>query len=120
LGWGHSLALTAEGHVYSWGYAANGRLGFQPFHSELQASSLSKDRDHGEAIEDAAYRQVLEYMEKEKSPVLAWEPVRVDALRSHRVIEISCGMDHSLTLNGTTTLVSSYSNIFKCISFLLS
>ncbi|KAG0590248.1 hypothetical protein KC19_1G084200 [Ceratodon purpureus] len=99
LGWGHALALTAEGHVYSWGYAANGRLGFQPNCSEPQVSSLSKDRDSGESIEDAAYRQVLEDMEKEKSPVLAWEPVRVDAFKSHHVTEISCGMDHSLTLN---------------------
>lgn len=104
LGWGHTLALTAEGHVYSWGYAANGRLGFQPYPSEFQASSLSNDRDKDEAIEDAAYRQVLDDMQKEKSPVLTWEPVRVDALRSHHVTEISCGMDHSLTLNGNTAL----------------
>ena len=105
LGWGHTLALTAEGHVYSWGYAANSRLGFQPYHSESQASSaLSKERDHGESIEDAAHRQVLEDMEKEKSPILAWEPVRVDALRSQHVTDIGCGMDHSLTLNGNITL----------------
>lgn len=102
MGWGHTLALTAEGHVYSWGYAANGRLGFHPHETSSSSKEAKTDGDSSEeAIEDVAYRQVLANMEKEKSPVLAWEPVLVDSLRSHHVTEISCGMDHSLTLNGT-------------------
>lgn len=112
LGWGHALARTAEGHVYSWGYAANGRLGFQLSDSESAETSVKKTsptaiaRVDNESIEEAAYRQVLEDMEKEKSPVLAWEPVRINSLCSQHVTEISCGMDHSLTLNEKGELCS--------------
>lgn len=94
MGWGHALALTAEGHVYSWGYAANGRLGFQPYEIPPNEATHS-----GDSHEDIACQQILADMEKEKSPVLAWEPVLLDSLRSHNVTGISCGMDHSLTLN---------------------
>jgi len=27
-GWGHTLAMCADGAVYAWGYSAHGRLGF--------------------------------------------------------------------------------------------
>lgn len=113
LGWGHALALTAEGHVYSWGYAAHGRLGFQPHGTP--SPSTCKD---GILSEDMEMLDVLAAMEKEKSAALSWEPVRVDALQSHHVTQISCGLDHSLTLNGNHTTLSPFSYLLVHLIFL--
>lgn len=56
-------------------------------------------RDEG--FEEAANHKVQEDMERANTPILVWEPVRVNTLSSHRVTEIACGFDHSLTLNGS-------------------
>lgn len=38
-GWRHSLALDAEGRVYSWGWGAYGQLG----HGQLQCVSNTRN-----------------------------------------------------------------------------
>ena len=58
-GWSHSLAITADGAVWSWGAGGNGRLG------------------HGDQQE-----QLL--------------PKKVEALAGQRVVAVSAGYDHSI------------------------
>lgn len=64
-GWEHSLALTENGQLYSWGDGKNGKLGNGGVSSR-------------------------------------WEPTIIDSpdLIGSNIIEISCGFQHTLVLNG--------------------
>ncbi|EOD32345.1 hypothetical protein EMIHUDRAFT_631926 [Emiliania huxleyi CCMP1516] len=60
-GYAHSLALTADGAVWSWGYGTLGRLGHGDNHDQL-------------------------------------EPKEVEALAGRRAVAVSAGMSHSLAI----------------------
>ncbi|KAL6220580.1 hypothetical protein ACLB2K_008336 [Fragaria x ananassa] len=83
LGWGHALALTEDGKLFGWGYFA-----------------------------DAAEKLVLEGMAKENNMPIVWEPSLVRELHSIKVVDIACGLDHSLILCGDGTLLSCGSNVY--------
>ncbi|KAJ7537147.1 hypothetical protein O6H91_12G100000 [Diphasiastrum complanatum] len=93
LGWGHALACTKEGQIYSWGYSADGRLGFLPEKLEDQYA-LEEETLRG----GFAGQIVLKDFE-EQSPLLVWKPQLVSSMRDYEIIHVSCGMDHSLALD---------------------
>lgn len=110
LGWGHALARTTDGLLYSWGYAANGRLGFWPEDylstgGDAVAHTIEQERD-STIIQDLADKHVQEQMESESRPVLAWKPCFVTAFASHYISDIVCGFDHSLALTDEGHLFS--------------
>eukprot|EP01018_Ginkgo_biloba_P025401 Gb_01389 [translate_table: standard] len=106
LGWGHALARTKEGKLYGWGYSANGRLGFSAASVEpklQKQSSRSSVEDSSQSIAfrlEVAEKLVLEDLEKEKHLPINWEPCLVNALNHFQVVDIACGLDHSLVLCG--------------------
>ncbi|GAB2227845.1 hypothetical protein Droror1_Dr00009672 [Drosera rotundifolia] len=117
LGWGHALAQTADGKLFGWGYSADGRLG------QLATSLVSSPLDlipnmdrlttqHTDCALDAAEKFVLESMEKENNMPIVWEPRLFEELNSVEVIDIACGLDHSLILCRDGTLLSGGSNTY--------
>ena len=67
------------------------------------ANDLEQAHHSDEGFQEAANRKVQEDMEREKTPILVWEPVHVNTLSSRSMTQIACGFDHSLILNGTVT-----------------
>ncbi|CAN7050785.1 unnamed protein product [Brassica oleracea var. botrytis] len=109
LGWGHVLALSADGKVFGWGYVADGRVGNVGV--PLEASPLDSLAS-GYGDEEAAEKKVAEAMRKENNMPIAWEPRLVEELRGVKVEDIACGSDHSLVLCRDGTLLSSGSNVY--------
>ncbi|KAL6999810.1 hypothetical protein U1Q18_000966 [Sarracenia purpurea var. burkii] len=116
LGWGHALALTKDGKLFGWGYSADGRLG--QMGKPLEHSPLDSSSDRLEAtqlsssIVEAAEKLVLEGIEKEKDMPIIWEPCLIKELCDFEVVDVACGLDHSLVLCRDGTLLSSGSNIY--------
>ncbi|XP_059661314.1 ultraviolet-B receptor UVR8 [Cornus florida] len=114
LGWGHALAQTKDGKLFGWGYSADGRLGqigkeISPLDSSadiLETTELSS------SMLEAAEKLVLEGMEKEKDMPITWEPCLIEELQGVEVVDVACGLDHSLVLCRDGTLLSSGSNIY--------
>ncbi|CAN1316030.1 Probable E3 ubiquitin-protein ligase HERC6 [Linum perenne] len=98
FGWGHALAQTKDGKLYGWGYLADGRIG--KIGGVVEASvldSVAANTKGGDRFE-AAERKVLEGMAKEKDMPIVWEPCLVEELDGTQVVDIACGLDHSLVL----------------------
>lgn len=103
LGWGHTLALTKEGKLFGWGYYADGRLG--KVGKSLESSPLesvsgkfgSSEEISGSRFETAE-KLVLESIEKEKDMPIVWKPSVIKELHDTEVVDVSCGLDHSLIL----------------------
>ncbi|KAI8006670.1 Ultraviolet-B receptor UVR8 [Camellia lanceoleosa] len=116
LGWGHALAQTKDGKLFGWGYSSDGRLGQMGM--PLESSHLDSSSDIPKATElsssvlEAAEKLVLEGMEKEKDMPIVWEPCLVKELCHFGVVDVACGLDHSLVLCRDGTLLSSGSNIY--------
>ncbi|GAB4858984.1 hypothetical protein Ancab_010456 [Ancistrocladus abbreviatus] len=102
LGWGHALAQTVDGKLYGWGYSADGRLG--QLGDILESSPLDSVPDIGRTNQhsgnalDAAEKFVRDGIEKENNMPIIWEPRFLEELQSVEVIDIACGLDHSLVL----------------------
>ena len=47
---------------------------------------------------EVAERLVLEGMEKEMDMPIVWDPCSVEELKGVEVVDIACGLDHSLVL----------------------
>ncbi|XAR56353.1 hypothetical protein NMG60_11036807 [Bertholletia excelsa] len=117
LGWGHAIAHTREGKLYGWGYSADGRLGqmgnqFDP--SPLDSSNnMQKATELSNSVLEASEKLVLEGMEKEKDMPIIWEPSLIKELADFEVLDVACGLDHSLVLCRDGTLLSCGSNIYS-------
>ncbi|GAB4858993.1 hypothetical protein Ancab_010465 [Ancistrocladus abbreviatus] len=102
LGWGHALAQTIDGKLYGWGFSADGRLGL--LGDILESSPLdsvpdtSRTNQHSGNALDAAEKFVRDSIEKENNMPIIWEPRFLEELQSVEVIDIACGLDHSLVL----------------------
>ena len=110
---GHSLALTADGAVWSWGDGDWGRLGhgdpahqWQPKKVEAFAGqrvvAVSAGRDHSLALtaDGAVWSWGYGYQGRlghgdTQSQLL---PKKVEAFAGRRVVAVSAGRDHSLAL----------------------
>ncbi|KAL6227157.1 hypothetical protein ACLB2K_001116 [Fragaria x ananassa] len=113
LGWGHALALTEDGKLFGWGYFADGRLGSIKEYSETsQLESTSSNQELSSSSFETAEKLVLEGMAKENNMPIVWEPSLVRELHSIKVVDIACGLDHSLILCGDGTLLSCGSNVY--------
>ncbi|KAK6154240.1 hypothetical protein DH2020_008488 [Rehmannia glutinosa] len=117
LGWGHALALTKDGKLFGWGYYADGRLG--KIGKSLEASPLDsiagKVKSSGEnsnLMIETAEQLVLEAIEKEKDMPIIWEPTLIEELCDVEVVDVACGLDHSLILCSDGTLLSGGSNVY--------
>lgn len=117
FGWGHALARTEDGKLFGWGYSADGRLGkiggmveMSPLESTV---SMSANEIQGpSSAKEVAEKRVLEGMEKEKDMPILWEPCLVEELIGVEVLDIACGLDHSLVLCSKGALLSGGSNIY--------
>ncbi|CAJ1930175.1 unnamed protein product [Sphenostylis stenocarpa] len=113
FGWGHALARTADGKLFGWGYSADGRIGKMGnrFETSLLESESSNSQLLSSDVEDAEKR-VLQGMEQENNMPIIWEPRLVEELRGVHVLDIACGLDHSLVLCRDGVLLSCGSNIY--------
>ncbi|XP_050206404.1 uncharacterized protein LOC126656012 [Mercurialis annua] len=117
FGWGHALALTDDGKLFGWGYSADGRLGRIAGGVDVSAldssSALVKDNQQvPRSTVEATERLVLEGMEKENDMPIVWDPCLVEESQGTEVVDIACGLDHSLVLFRDGTLLSCGSNIY--------
>ncbi|KAI3465942.1 hypothetical protein Pfo_022605 [Paulownia fortunei] len=117
LGWGHALALTRDGKLFGWGYYADGRLG--KIGKSLEASPLDSvagkvksSSENSDLMIEAAEKLVLEAIEKEKDMPVIWEPTLIEELCDVEVVDVACGLDHSLVLCSDGTLLSGGSNVY--------
>ncbi|XP_042042465.1 secretion-regulating guanine nucleotide exchange factor isoform X2 [Salvia splendens] len=117
LGWGHVLALTKGGKLFGWGYYADCRLG--RIGRSLEASPLDSvsekvisSSENKSMMIEAAEKLVSEAMEKETDMPIIWEPTLIEEVSDAEVVDIACGLDHSLILCGDGTLLSGGSNVY--------
>ncbi|XP_031387648.1 E3 ubiquitin-protein ligase HERC2 isoform X1 [Punica granatum] len=116
FGWGHALARTEDGKLYGWGYSADGRIG--KVGKTLETSLLESNADmsgsqlSSSSVQEIAEKRVLDGMEKEKDLPIVWEPHLVEETRGFEVIDISCGLDHSLVVCRNGSLLSCGSNFY--------
>ncbi|KAK7406718.1 hypothetical protein VNO78_08348 [Psophocarpus tetragonolobus] len=116
FGWGHALARTVDGKLFAWGYSADGRIGkmgnqFQISPLESQSHSPNNSQLSSSDLE-AAENQVLQGMEQENNMPIIWEPRLVEELHGLHVLDIACGLDHSLILCRDGLLLSCGSNVY--------
>lgn len=119
LGWGHALARTNEGKLYTWGYSADGRLGFttasveelKPQNHSNMFSAKQNPVNNATRFE-IAEKLVLEDLEKEKHLPITWEPSPVCDLNHFEVVDVACGLDHSLVLCDNGSLFSFGDNVY--------
>ncbi|OIV94804.1 hypothetical protein TanjilG_22001 [Lupinus angustifolius] len=114
FGWGHALARTMDGKLFGWGYSADGRIG--KMGNEIETSPLDStvgnNSQHSNSDLELAEKRVLEGMEKENNMPIIWEPCLVEELHGVQVVDIACGLDHSLILCRDGTLLSCGSNVY--------
>ncbi|CAJ2646419.1 unnamed protein product [Trifolium pratense] len=127
FGWGHALALTVDGKLFGWGYYADGRIGNMG-NDRLESSPLdsaaiafSNNTQLTSSDLEVAEKKVLQGMKEESNMPIIWEPRLVEELRNVQVVDIACGLDHSLVLcplkyclplSGDGVLLSSGSNVY--------
>ncbi|MED6145903.1 hypothetical protein PIB30_029502 [Stylosanthes scabra] len=113
FGWGHALAHTVDGKLFGWGYLADARIG-KMGNDLVEASPLdSNATPFGDSSDiELAEKRVLEVMEKESDMPIVWEPRLVEELQGVEVVDIACGLDHSLILCRDGKLLSCGSNAY--------
>lgn len=89
--------------MFGWGYSADGRLGrigetLENSPLESRAGMLKMTEEISSSILETAEKLVLEGMEKEKDMPIIWEPCLIEELCGVEVIDVACGLDHSLIL----------------------
>ena len=93
--------MTEDGKLFGWGYFADGRLG--NIKESLETSQLESTLSNQELSSfslEAAEKLVLEGMTNENNMPIVWEPSLVRELHCIKVVDIACGLDHSLILCG--------------------
>lgn len=103
LGWGHALALTKDGKLFGWGYYADGRLGKIGNLSEASpldsiSGRVKSSCENSNSMIEAAEKLVLEAIEKETDMPIIWQPTLIEELCDVKVVDVACGLDHSLVL----------------------
>lgn len=95
------MALTKDGKLFGWGYAADGRLGQmeQKLDSpQTQPLEFDKSLESLTPMLDVVEKLVAEKIEKEKNMPIIWEPCEVLEVSCLNVSDMACGLDHSLVL----------------------
>lgn len=103
--------------MFGWGYSADGRLGTRggttrasPLDSNGNTSTIADQTSSSKA--EAAAKVVLEAMGKENDMPIVWEPCLIEELKGVKVVDISCGLDHTLVLQSDGILLSGGSNTY--------
>lgn len=105
--------MTEDGKLFGWGYFADGRLGSITESFETSPlESASNNQELSSSSLEAAEKLVLQGMAKENNMPIVWKPSLVRELHCIEVVDIACGLDHSLILCGDGTLLSCGSNIY--------
>jgi alpha-tubulin suppressor-like RCC1 family protein len=91
FGWGHALAKTEDGNLFGWGYSADARLG------KVGNSFETSPLDSNAGISENRGQLSSSTFEEEHMPIV-WEPCLVEELHGVEVVDIACGLDHSLVL----------------------
>ncbi|CAI8588682.1 unnamed protein product [Vicia faba] len=118
FGWGHALALTVDGKLFGWGYYADGRIGnmgnghLESSPLDSSATAFSDKTQITNSDIEVAEKKVLQGMEEENNMPIIWEPHLVEELRNVQVVDIACGLDHSLVLCRDGALLSCGSNVY--------
>ncbi|GAU42337.1 hypothetical protein TSUD_242340 [Trifolium subterraneum] len=118
FGWGHALALTVDGKLFGWGYYADGRIGnmgndrLESSPLDSAAAGFSNNTRLTSSDLEVAEKKVLRGMEEESNMPIIWEPRLVEELRNVQVVDIACGLDHSLVLCRDGVLLSCGSNVY--------
>lgn len=118
FGWGHALALTVDGKLFGWGYYADGRIGnmgndhLESSPLDSSSSAFSNNTQITSSDLEVAEKKVLQGMAEETNMPIIWEPRLVEELRGVQVVDIACGLDHSLVLCRDGALLSSGSNVY--------
>lgn len=89
--------------MFGWGYSIDGRLGkfgqnLDNSTSKSTLSTFNKNQEISPSMLDAAEKLVLEDMEKEKDMPVIWEPFLIEEVCGVEVVDMACGLDHSLVL----------------------
>ncbi|KAK2372916.1 Regulator of chromosome condensation (RCC1) family protein [Trifolium repens] len=118
FGWGHALALTVDGKLFGWGYYADGRIGkmgnghLESSPLDSAATAFSNNTQLTSSDLEVAEKKVLQGMKEESNMPIIWEPRLVEELRNVHVVDIACGLDHSLVLCHDGVLLSCGSNVY--------
>lgn len=112
LGWGHALAQTEDGKLFGWGYSADGRLGQVGKALEVFPLNSVADRELSSSKLEVAEKMVLKGIEKEKNMPIIWEPSLIEEENGVGIVDVACGLDHSLVLCGNGNLLSGGSNTY--------
>lgn len=100
--------------MFGWGYSADGRLGTRG--GTTRASPLDSNATIGNQTSsskvEAAAKVVLEAMVKENEMPIVWEPCLIEELEGVKVVDMSCGLDHTLVLQSDGILLSGGSNTY--------
>lgn len=86
--------------MFGWGYSVDGRIG--KLGNDLETSPLDSTVGNNSQLSSSdlelAENRVLQGMEKENNMPIIWEPRLVEELHGVEVLDIACGLDHSLIL----------------------
>ena len=117
----HSLAITADGAVWSWGWGGYGMLGHGDQQNQLlpkkieafaglRVVAVSVGHDHSLALTadgavwswgDGDYGQLGHGDEEDQ-----WQPKKVEAFAGQRVVALSDGESHSLALTADSAVLT--------------
>ncbi|CAI2385454.1 unnamed protein product [Moneuplotes crassus] len=129
-GWQHTLAVTVSGYLYSWGLNMNGQLGLGDFKDRniptLVEKSLSSPVDkvsaghsHSAMIDnnsqlytwganpDSRLCKKTTYYKLSMRPKDVNKPLKCKALENIRIVDVSCGHEHSLFLDNKGIIYAS-------------
>ncbi|KAF5741345.1 E3 ubiquitin-protein ligase HERC3 [Tripterygium wilfordii] len=103
FGWGHCLAQTEDGKLFGWGYSADGRLGrigecMETSPLDRRVDGAKDNQKNFSTRAEVAEKQVLDGIEEEKNMPIIWEPSLIEDLCRDEVVDVACGLDHSLIL----------------------
>lgn len=109
--------MTNQGKVFGWGYYADGRLGkigksLESSPLDSVAGKFGSSQELSNSMFEAAEKLVLESIGKEKDMPIVWKPSVIEELHDVEVVDVSCGLDHSLVLCRDGILLSSGSNAY--------
>lgn len=89
--------------MFGWGCCIDGRLGkfdqnLSKSTSKSTSSTFNKNQEISPSMLEAVEKLVLEDMEKEKDMPVIWEPLLIEEVCAVEVMDMACGLDHSLVL----------------------
>lgn len=94
------MAQTEDGKLFGWGFSADGRLGQVGKALEVFPLNSVADRELSSLKLEVAEKMVLKGIEKEKNMPIIWEPSLIEEVNGVCIVDVACGLDHSLVLCG--------------------